>query len=67
MGNMSYCRFQNTANDLQECIDELFSYGVDDDMSMRELKALKKMMGMARDILDYTDDVEDAIKKQENY
>jgi len=24
-------------------------------------------MGMARDILDYKDEVEDAIKKQENY
>lgn len=66
MGNMSYCRFQNTANDLEDCIDELFSYGVVD-MSMSELKALKKMMGMARDILDYTDEVEDAINKHENY
>ena len=65
MGNMSYCRFENTANDLRDCVDELFSYGVDNDMSMSELKALKKMMGMARDILDYADEVEDAINKQE--
>jgi len=42
MGNMSYCRFQNTANDLKDCVDELFSYGVDDDMSMRELKLRNK-------------------------
>ena len=67
MGNMSYCRFQNTANDLKDCIDELFSNGVDDDMSMNELKALKRMMDMARDILDYEDEVEDAIKNQEIY
>jgi hypothetical protein len=23
MGNMSYCRFQNTHNDLEECVDAM--------------------------------------------
>lgn len=27
MSNMSYCRFQNTANDLQDCIDALAEGG----------------------------------------
>ena len=24
MSNMSYCRFQNTANDLEDCVENLF-------------------------------------------
>jgi len=34
MANMSYCRFQNTVNDLQACFDHLF-----DDLSPDEDEA----------------------------
>ena len=40
MGNMSYCRFQNTSHDLQDCIDALENYdGEEDKLSKAEYDA----------------------------
>jgi len=32
MSNMSYCRFENTANDLQECVD---NWELDEDTELK--------------------------------
>ena len=47
MANMSYCRFQNTRRDLQDCIDALDNY---EELSMEEFKACKHML---EDIFDF--------------
>lgn len=46
MGNMAYCRFENTANDLSDCYD-VFD---DHDLSYRETIARKRIIKMAVDI-----------------
>lgn len=52
MPNMSYCRFENTLQDLQDCLEHL-----DDDtndLSDRERKAKKRLIDLCYDIgMDY--------------
>ena len=50
MGNMSYCRFQNTAQDLSECVDSL-----DDDLSKEEQRARKQLVRLCREIVEWAD------------
>ena len=40
MGNMSYCRFQNTLGDLEDCFDHL----LDKDLSLEEMDARKELI-----------------------
>lgn len=49
MGNMSYCRFENTASDLHDCVDALESGDVPDSES--ELGALERMRGLCKRFL----------------
>ena len=60
MANMSYCRFENTANDLKDCVwalnDEEIRQG---DLGSYELRGLKDLLDYARDIVE----MEDYIKK----
>jgi len=48
MANMSYCRFQNTLNDLKDCY-----YNMDSNsLSKEEFEARKRMIELCRDIVD---------------
>ena len=53
MANMSYCRFQNTAEDLRDCADNLFD---DDDMSAEEIKARARLIRICREIATNADE-----------
>ena len=48
---MSYCRFENTAQDLEDCLEH---FG--EDLSGDEFKARNKIIEMAREIIDIYDD-----------
>jgi hypothetical protein len=52
MANMSYCRFQNTLNDLRDCY-----YNLDDtDLSEEEARARYRLIELCADIIaDYGD------------
>lgn len=54
MANMSYCRFQNTVMDLQDCYDSLHEMLDDDemaeDLSSEELRAKKRLIQLCKDI-----------------
>lgn len=50
MSNMSYCRFQNTLQDLRDCEDHL-----DDRLSEDEAKARKRLIELCHDIADNYD------------
>ena len=50
MSNMSYCRFENTYRDLQDCY-EAMANGTDD-LSDTEKRYFKKMVKMCKDIAD---------------
>ena len=49
MSNMSYCRFQNTLNDLTDCY-----YNLDDtnDLSLEEGMARYRLIEMCKDIVE---------------
>lgn len=52
MGNMSYCRFRNTLEDLRDCNEHL-----DEELnSAEEIKARDKLLDLCKDIaIDYRD------------
>ena len=45
MGNMSYCRFQNTLQDLRDCYENM-----DNELSEEEKKAQEKLIKLCVDI-----------------
>ena len=54
MGNMEYCRFGNTVNDLQDCYEHMD----DADLTTYEVAARQRLIGICIDIVtDYGDDV----------
>lgn len=57
MGNMSYCRFENTIADLGDCIGavgEMIEGGYD--LSEREQRAFKRMLAQAAELLEMVGD-----------
>ena len=50
MGNMSYCRFENTFKDLDDCYEALANGDLPDSES--ETKYINKLIGLCRDIAD---------------
>lgn len=50
MGNMSYCRFQNTLNDLSDCQDAIY-----DSLSKEEAKARRRLIQLCREIAEIDD------------
>lgn len=55
MANMSYCRFQNTKEDLRDCYEWL---GENDPrtLSEEEQKAFKRLVNICRSIVDNYED-----------
>jgi hypothetical protein len=55
MGNMSYCRFENTADDLDDCWEHFDNA---DDLSHSEAKARRRIIQLACEIAEsYADEV----------
>ena len=48
MANMSYCRFENTLTDLQDCYEHM----EDDDLSESEIKARRQLIIEYRNLAD---------------
>jgi hypothetical protein len=66
MSNMSYCRFENTSRDLEDCI-EAIENGEINELNEYEIDALKTMQYQAKCILEMKDDIEIGIKDSEEY
>ena len=57
MANMGYCRFQNTARDLDDCYDHMD----DEDLSSEEQAARKRLIDLCCSIAaDYEDEDEES-------
>ena len=56
MGNMSYCRFENTAADLRDCLSAIHR-GETDDLSNYEIAGLTNIMDMANELVEMEDDI----------
>ena len=54
MGNMSYCRFENTANDLQDCLNAI-NRGETNELNEYEVQGLRRIIDMSNDIVDMED------------
>lgn len=74
MANMSYCRFQNTFLDLQDCVNAL-GEALDDGLTMREFITglseneqyyFKRLLTRAQDLLSYNEELLEA-QHQEEY
>ena len=51
---MSNCRFENTANDLQDCLNAI-NRGETDELNQYEVQGLRRIIDMANDIVDMED------------
>ncbi len=65
MGNMSYCRFENTARDLQDCVraienDEVY------DFSQWELAGFQKLIRLAEELVQMDYETEKIIEHYKN-
>jgi hypothetical protein len=65
MGNMSYCRFENTARDMQDCLRAIEDREVYD-FSDYELRGFKDVISIAQDIVNMEDDIERIIEYYES-
>jgi hypothetical protein len=52
MGNMGYCRFQNTLNDLRDCNNHIEDTG----LSEEEEKARTRLIALCREIAEVDND-----------
>ena len=64
MGNMSYCRFENTANDLADCVSALMRNETED-LNHYELNGLARILELANDIVDMEDYINDILDENE--
>jgi len=61
MANMSYCRFENTARDLQDCVYALDDSDVED-LSSYEINGLKDLLGLAKEIVNMEEYINEITK-----
>ncbi len=64
MGNMSYCRFENTSKDLMDC-DEAINNGETEDLNEHEIEGLRNLLEYSRRIVDNEDYIEERIRINE--
>ena len=62
MPNMSYCRFENTANDLRDCVEALQN-GETTDLSPYEVQGLANLLEYCERIMDDKSYIESVIEQ----
>ena len=63
MANMSYCRFENTARAMADCVSAIEDNETSENLSMYEVNGLKDMQMLAMDLINLQDDIEDLLTK----
>lgn len=48
---MSYCRFENTSTDLDDCVDAINSGALHEYLSEYERRGLKRILSLAKEIV----------------
>ena len=61
MGNMSYCRFENTARDLEDCVEAIDNKETND-LSDYEVRGLEKILRYAKYIVELEEEIEEILK-----
>ena len=63
MPNMSYCRFENTARAMADCVSAIEDNETSENLSMYEVNGLKDMQMLAMDLVNLEDEIEDLLTK----
>jgi hypothetical protein len=63
MVNMSYCRFENTARDLKDCLNAIQDNKIHDLSSMYEVNGLEDLLHYCEVISSHKDEIEEAVKQ----
>jgi hypothetical protein len=58
MGNMGYCRFENTARDLQDCLEAIENGEINDLSSQYEVDALEQLLDLCKEVVAYKHEIE---------
>ena len=67
MGNMSYCRFENTARDLRDCVQAI-NNGETDELNNYELEGLREILHLAQEIIEDQEFIQEILEDyEENY
>ena len=61
---MSYCRFENTAKDLADCVNALQNNDLHEHMSIHEVNGLAELQLLAMDIVAMQDHIGNIIDKE---
>ena len=64
MGNMSYCRFENTAKNLRDCYNAIMN-GETGEMSKYEIEGLKDILNLSEKIYNLRDSINIEINDSE--
>ena len=65
MGNMSYCRFENTARDLQDCVNAI-DRGETNELNEYEKSGLAEILKLAEYIVDMEDYINEILNCNED-
>ena len=64
MGNMSYCRFENTSRDLGDCLDAIENNELND-LANFEYDGLRDLLDLCEAMLEYQETIEEAIDEND--
>lgn len=65
MANMSYCRYENTAKDLQDCVNALYQADINEPLSSQwEERGLRDLLYFAKEIVDMEDIITEILDNQ---
>ena len=62
---MSYCRFENTARDLQDCVNAI-NRGETDDLNDYEVEGLRDILEMSNEIIDMEEFINEILDSYED-
>lgn len=55
---MSYCRFENTLQDLRDCYEEMRNENINENLSRSESRSFANLVELCREITEMYEDVE---------
>ena len=61
MANMSYCRFENTSKDLQDCVQAIEDGEIDGNATKHELEGLERLLYYAKHIVEMEDEINEVV------
>ena len=61
---MSYCRFENTANDLADCVSAI-QRGDTQELNTYEVQGLRRLIDLCNDIIDEEEYIREIIESYE--